>query len=126
MSRLPPRSTLSCTLFPSTTLFLSCWASRRLGDGHAFIGGTQAGPGCGQARVGAIGIDERLPQGFAMSRAGGDQGKCDETPFQEAPAHRPSPLRSVARRVGQACVSTCRSRGAPYHENNKTTKTTSL
>src|SRR3546814_8612823 len=56
------------------------------------LDGALAGPGCGQARVGAIGIDERLPQGFAMSRAGGDQGQCDETPFQEALAHRPSPL----------------------------------
>src|SRR3546814_6550612 len=29
--------------------------------------------------------------------------------------------RSEERRVGKECVSTCRSRWSPYHENNKTT-----
>src|SRR3546814_8948673 len=28
---------------------------------------------------------------------------------------RPRPLRSEERRVGKECVSTCRSRGSPYH-----------
>src|SRR3546814_13902584 len=31
--------------------------------------------------------------------------------------------RSEERRVGNECVSTCRSRVSPYHSNNKTTKT---
>src|SRR3546814_11797263 len=30
---------------------------------------------------------------------------------------KPTPVRSEARRVGKECVSTCRSRWSPYHEN---------
>src|SRR3546814_20696998 len=40
-----------------------------------------------------------------------------------APAHATSSrrrLRSEERRVGKACVSTCRSRWSPYHYNNNT------
>src|SRR3546814_21187746 len=33
----------------------------------------------------------------------------------------PKPERSDARRVGKACVSTCRSRWSPYHSNKKNT-----
>src|SRR3546814_20469977 len=33
--------------------------------------------------------------------------------------------RSEERRVGKECVSTCRSRGSPYHEKNKKKKKTS-
>src|SRR3546814_14989016 len=37
------------------------------------------------------------------------------TNAQQAPADRSREKRSDDRRVGNACVRTCRSRGAPYH-----------
>src|SRR3546814_11558725 len=36
--------------------------------------------------------------------------------------HAPGRQRSAERRVGQECVSTCRSRGSPYHYKKKQTK----
>src|SRR3546814_19044522 len=41
--------------------------------------------------------------------------------LKAARAERERPARSEERRVGKGCVSTCRSRGAPYHtKKNKT------
>src|SRR3546814_13087041 len=46
---------------------------------------------------------------------------CPTGPAPPGPAyHQPAcAIRSEARRVGKECVSTCRSRGSPYHEKKK-------
>src|SRR3546814_20140697 len=47
-----------------------------------------------------------------------------ELPPQGEPSTRLPPGRSEERRVGQECVSTCRSRWSPYHSKKKTKNTT--
>src|SRR3546814_13170064 len=110
MIRRPPRSTRTDTLFPYTTLFRS-----RLEGGLA-VRGTEDVFGLGSSlRMNAAHeIDEpldRLPlrllcqpealQRLAIGAIG--IGKFDDL------------RRSEERRVGKACVSTCRSRWSPYH-----------
>src|SRR3546814_13511234 len=53
-----------------------------------------------------------LPPSFAATRE-----------FGATYARRMAPARSEERRVGKECVSTCKSRGSPVHQKNKTKKT---
>src|SRR3546814_14312434 len=50
-------------------------------------------------------------------------GSCENSRLDAPVAQldRASPSRSEERRVGKECVSTCRSRGHPYHNKKKTT-----
>src|SRR3546814_16736229 len=127
MIRRPPRSTRTDTLFPYTTLFRSFARRRDAGGGDAEIG------------VGVVGVDvERalalvdvifaplLPRRDEQRRrfgiVGGDQidlarlviaGRDDDIIVRRRLAD--ADARSEERRVGKECVSTCRSRWAPYH-----------
>src|SRR3546814_11272901 len=122
MLRRPPRSTRTDTLFPYTTLF----RSRDV-------------------------VAPAIPIAQAIGRLGNwfNQelfGRPSDLPWAVRidPAHRPDGLdhvatyhptflyealwnialaRSEERRVGKACVSTCRSRWSPYHYKKKTEKT---
>src|SRR3546814_12783855 len=97
MIRRPPRSTRTDTLFPYTTLF-------RSGD-HPVR--QRAGASRSPARDGARGRDE--------------ERRMDRRRAHRVPWHRPRHQggRSEERRVGKECVSTCRSRWAPYHLKKK-------
>src|SRR3546814_15081911 len=54
----------------------------------------------------------------ASLRKGGSNGAA----LIAVPNKEGSPARSEERRVGKECVSTCRSRWAPYHKKKKTTE----
>src|SRR3546814_15107582 len=110
MIRRPPRSTRTDTLFPYTTLFRS-----------------RSTPGIWQEKVSffltaiiylprplrtapALLCQLRRPSGAAGS-ALKRLVTLDQRPFDKP--------RSEERRVGKACVSTCRSRWSPYHSKKK-------
>src|SRR3546814_19955024 len=93
MIRRPPRSTRTDTLFPYTTLFRS--------NGGAVQGRLRDRPGC-RRYSGRRGLRRRRG---ALPATG-----CS------APSGR---RRSEERRVGEECVSTCRSGWAPCHERKK-------
>src|SRR3546814_14051466 len=112
MIRRPPRSTRTYTLFPYTTLF------RSLNRNDSDSGVRHLIPNDPGARA------------VQQPRLGGSGGafakKDDGTAFQalEDGQALPNPLvarrgdiakRSEERRVGNECVSTCRSRWSPYH-----------
>src|SRR3546814_14239190 len=103
MIRRPPISTLTDTLFPYTTLFLS-WHE------WAFI------------------LEDELPNDqraeiAAVVQANGENDaflRClaSATEQKRAVSHNPGSNyapRSEERSVGKECVSTCRSRWSPYH-----------
>src|SRR3546814_13688176 len=97
MIRRPPRSTRTDTLFPYTTLFRSEPFCRfRVAVSDPLI---DAVPAIAGERV------QRLP-------------RCQIDADAAAVARALQPIdrtRSEERRVGKACVSTCRSRWSPYH-----------
>src|SRR3546814_15968779 len=103
----PPRSTLTDTLFPYTTLF------RSSPDPYARSRIAYRSPSLRQRL--AFGLlraalrNHRLLSGrrATLSRLVRDPRARNR---QELDG-----LRSEARRVGKACVSTCRSRWSPYH-----------
>src|SRR3546814_15546154 len=126
MIRRPPRSTRTDTLFPYTTLFRSLVKSAKPAEEAALqlvpkgkthnleesieistkLKSTQdsgAEPGAVEVFIGA-------------STTGGNKGyhaQLIEFGWQHVNG---STIRSEERRVGNACVSTCRSRWTPYHE----------
>src|SRR3546814_14985351 len=121
MIRRPPRSTRTDTLFPYTTLFRSLAQPNLVSQQYAFLQWVPKGE---QRRLDLMrvqidaGIEQRLGKaiyaiggvspcqlvGVVLGVVGGDQSV-------------PSAFfdRSEERRVGKECVSTCRSRGSPYH-----------
>src|SRR3546814_14786226 len=106
MRRRPPRSTRTDTLFPYTTLFRS-GESRRA----CFETRLQALGGAPQHEVflrSAKGLPHPEEHGRAVARA------RVSTCLREAEAASLRRRRSEARRVGQECVSTRRSRWSPY------------
>src|SRR3546814_11703093 len=114
MIRRPPRSTLTDTLFPYTTLVRSLVASRR-----------------GQHEI----ARERNPFAFhllaigsypsIMTDIGADEGFLDPEDYvriqilvatcKDMRNELSTVRRSEERRVGKECVSTCRSRWSRYH-----------
>src|SRR3546814_17244972 len=132
MIRLPPRSTRTDTLVPYTTLFRSCHpgALQRVGVAELPPQSQQRGvprPGLGDqgpvlpARAGGA---EDLREADPEQRAGGrrlrpgdagDAGPLQRDDAAEGTRELRPVLRSEERRVGKECVSTCRSRWAPYH-----------
>src|SRR3546814_11360717 len=119
MLRRTPRPTRTDTLFPYTTLFRSDLRRLRQFVDEAFIekGGIMIGiapPAAGRQthcggmmiyRYGAkiIGRDHAGNRGFFRRGSGTFDGLVRKGP------------RAEERRVGKECVSTCRSRWAPYH-----------
>src|SRR3546814_19940953 len=114
MMRLPPRSTLTDTLVPYTTLvrsvqgeFRTLWLmvdqlEARIRDGEdGYLWDAQ----------GWYGGDINK---FWFKTEG--EGNFGESPEQvEVQALWSRAIRSEERRVGKECVSTCRSRWSPYH-----------
>src|SRR3546814_13650565 len=120
MLRRPPRSTRTDTLFPYTTLFRSLLAIHksglRAGDGLVlYFAGID---NCRFKRPVVPGdqltFDIELLKHkrdlwkFKACARVGDEVSCEA-----------ELLRSEERRVGQECVSTCRSRWSPYHYKQK-------
>src|SRR3546814_18547294 len=118
MIRRPPRSTRTDTLFPYTTLFRSTlheWLTMRrvtAADANRYFS--------------RILRDVRDGETVTVTSRGVEVAMI--VPIGKAPSGireqaKPALLarRSAERRVGQECVSTCRSRWSPSHEkNNKT------
>src|SRR3546814_13514836 len=121
MLRRPPRSTRTDTLFPYTTLFRS----------------TEALP-IGNGRLGAMLFGGIKRERFQLNEdtlwSGGPYSNVNPRARQalpkirdlifagryaEAEALADAEVRSEERRVGKECVSTCRSRCAPYHSKKK-------
>src|SRR3546814_11214097 len=130
MIRRPPRSTRTVTLFPYTTLFRSVVGAvvdhqRRDGDGR------RAAKAVGQ---GVVVAPLRQPAAQRAEPGQADRPVVhDRRVTQVAGAHLAvvgvdgavarRGVRPAERRVGQECVSTCRSRGSPYHYKKKKTIT---
>src|SRR3546814_15136295 len=98
MIRRPPRSTRTDTLFPYTTLFRSVeYAKVPPDSGVRSNIWVREGDDLIHARTVETGGPAIVLRGVTIyERSGGV-------------------LRSEERRVGKACVSTCRSRWSPYH-----------
>src|SRR3546814_15216456 len=117
MIRRPPRSTRTDTLFPYTTLFRS---HIDLVETHALdnagIVGSKEGIDLHARALAHLG-QERVPLGLQILRGlGGDNAEIQFLGFGRLGcATQGQTSRSEERRVGKECVSTCRSRCAPYH-----------
>src|SRR3546814_18279062 len=114
MIRRPPRSTRTDTLFPYTTLF-------RSKDSFTDDGWLRTGDVAVVEDGGYIRIVDRLKDMLAV---GGFKvyPSVIEKHLYEHPAVKEAiglGVRSEERRVGTECVSTCRSRGSPYHYKKK-------
>src|SRR3546814_11642838 len=132
MRRRPPRSTLTDTLFPYTTLFRSCTPDAETPEliGAFSLLGFEAHPiGDGPTEVDGGASDSRAllravaVSGFAMMNimllsvsvwSGASGATRDLFHWLSAAIALPT-VRSEERRVGKECVSTCRSRWSPYH-----------
>src|SRR3546814_18108065 len=112
MIRRPPRATLTDTLFPYTTLFRSVhdksvhsfWLLDRLEVWDA----DEEGTGVGWEALSWIGTD--VNRVWLRSEGERVDGTTESADFEVLYGRR-----SEERRVGKECVSTCRSRGSPYH-----------
>src|SRR3546814_12172240 len=106
MTRRPPRATRTDTLLSYTKLFRSA-RRMRLARAH---GGVDAGS-CHApplSRLAMAGVPEHRPDEDALSR----RLEHNRGELRDASVYR---RRSEERRGGKECVSTCRSRGSPYH-----------
>src|SRR3546814_14741911 len=112
MTRRPPVSTRTDTLFPYTTLFRSGEAlpqlAQRIGDLQSIKNGKGLTPQQASTLNGLITL-----RGQTKARLDAPGGALDQ--FEYATGKSPQPPRSEERRVGKECVSTCRSRWSPYH-----------
>src|SRR3546814_15802952 len=107
MIRRPPRSTRTDTLFPYTTLFRS---GAGTGSEFAILPAQNANGNwvkVTQRVPVSIAIDERSPRPLLAGLS------ATTTVFTDD--RNASDRRSEERRVGKEGVSTCRSRGSPYH-----------
>src|SRR3546814_21143723 len=59
------------------------------------------------------------PAGSDRQEAAQYEYRCIASNWSGGPDRRKVPVRSEVRRVGKECISTCRSRGVPYHETIK-------
>src|SRR3546814_15997676 len=131
MIRRPPRSTRTDTLFPYTTLFRSAGAAaaarRRLaGAAHRVeavraLGDARHDLALGDAVAAADFriVGKRRNGGLRVRRAPSrGEGLAEDQHVAEL-GDVFLFLRSEERRVGKACVSTCRSRWSPYHYKKK-------
>src|SRR3546814_12552436 len=111
----PPRSTRTYTLFPYTTLFRSSLVESL---GQVFVAGV-AHEGDHPQRCGLPPAPAQRP---GQQRAAGGAGENAFGAQQVVDGGEgflvgdgDALVRSEERRVGKECVSTCRSRWAPYH-----------
>src|SRR3546814_11263229 len=100
MRRRPPRSTRTDTLFPYTTLFRSDEAEERPVAGEARRAAVEKPPVFAIAAPQPVDLGISRPPAPRVGLDGQDRGPV---------------VRSEERRVGKACVSTCRTRLLPYH-----------
>src|SRR3546814_17147465 len=117
MIRRPPRSTRTDTLFPYTTLFRSAWFFLT-SHGHRKRQFSRFSKTFQHMVVGAsLRKINRPMQINAPAHAPALAARDQLPPPARAPAlSLAAPAsRSEERRVGDECVSTCRSRGSPYH-----------
>src|SRR3546814_20117790 len=132
MTRPPPRSTRTYTLFPYTTLFRSgSGASAHcVSTSRWRIRPKAAAPFCG-ARTWdnkhevPQGRSRQLPQEASILALRTAQAAGDASPpWLRHIAAQPiaAPHRSEERRVGKECVRTCRSRWLRYHSKKTQTK----
>src|SRR3546814_12127504 len=107
MIRRPPRSTRTDTLFPYTTLFRSPSVSVPISVASASPTSTSC-----------ILADRRCPRSVEALVSPADR-KIIDRQFVVLRRDKRGAVklcqRSEERRVGKECVSTCRSRGSPYH-----------
>src|SRR3546814_20140225 len=97
MIRRPPRSTRTDTLFPYTTLFV--FNVRNVPAAlYKALGGFATN-----------GVNMTKLESYMV------RGDFVATQFYVDIEGHPEQTRSEERRVGKACVSTCRSRWSPYH-----------
>src|SRR3546814_21025056 len=117
MTRRPPRSTRTDTLFPYTTLFRSADPYVETRTLYLDMRQRQIDSLRGKGRDGTAGLQAETTHSQPGSFTD------PETPNAAEPSSEES-------RVGKECVSTCRSRWLPYHYKKKTyeshTKSTSL
>src|SRR3546814_14754036 len=121
MIRRPPRSTLTDTLLPCTTLFLS---------GAAYCDDKAAlavGPTASGVALAMLPVAEEYKKILIVEPAVADaitgekwnkyifRTSRNSTQDAYAAAAAFPKERSEERRVGKECVSTCRSRWSPYH-----------
>src|SRR3546814_11434101 len=113
MVRRPPRSTRTDTLFPYTTLFRSRVQSPALRlicerelEIRAFVPREYWSM---EAQV------EKNAQPFTARLIEFDGRKVEQFTFNNVVGAMAAKARSEERRVGQECVSTCRSRWSPTH-----------
>src|SRR3546814_19700949 len=115
MIRRPPRSTRTDTLFPYTTLFRS-----KLNT--AVAGKAKRDSQAQSERLSGIAAPSLMHSGWMTGNHCGPPScsaalsRHDVIPDATIDGRLYDPLsRSEERRVGKECVSTCRSRCAPYH-----------
>src|SRR3546814_19136938 len=113
MSRRPPRSTRTDTLFPYTTLFRSC-PTRSCADPRPLL----LSPATGQREWSQADSPAAAPPLAGAIRFPLDPYLCPKG-FEYTLLSR-----SEERRVGKECVSKCRSRWSPYHLKKKKTNQT--
>src|SRR3546814_17027217 len=118
MIRLPPRSTRTDTLFPYTTLFRSPSELLLMGSARRFPGLEGITLLAGQYLARPRDIDVFFPAG---NRHGGHtvtnqvgQGSADAHEPIHGPYQHPANHKSEETRVGNECVSKCRSRWSTY------------
>src|SRR3546814_15252707 len=113
MLRLPPRSTRTDTLFPYTTLFRS---SNAAAGRLSFTTELSAAVADADAVFIAVGTPSRRGDGHAdLSYVSAATEEMARSLQGYTVIVTKSTVRSEERRVGKECVSTCRSRGSPYH-----------
>src|SRR3546814_20877073 len=109
MIRRPPRSTRTDTLFPYTTLFRSNLESSTSELSDSANGGIRRDPELGEHE------DVAPPAKAPQSEFDFDPDEDDSAAERNLQQADRLMRRSEERRVGKECVSTCRSRGSPYH-----------
>src|SRR3546814_18355181 len=130
MIRRPPRSKLTDTLFPYTTLFRSLdiaafFAASPFPFPHYFPHCLERGGPLGMGKIGdrhsgskkvGTGTDAILTgaqiHSCTRSCKAVETCPCLELPLSPKPSTRP---KSEERSVGKGCVITCSSGGSPYH-----------
>src|SRR3546814_12257964 len=122
MIRRPPRSTRTATLVPYTTLFRSVGKKNFGDDGLGFYLGGRAGIVASKFDIEVSGIAGVIKESDDSIDAyvGVSAGYDFSTNLGLGLAYDwfeagPESARSEERRVGKACVSTCRSRWWRYH-----------
>src|SRR3546814_17943433 len=134
--RRPPRSTRTDTLFPDTTLFRSVGDRRAPGRpgrepaaGAAIAAARRPDRDDGLARPRPVarrcaarrspGPGPRTAAALPWQRHRLPTGLGADVPRLNGVLMKTTTIRSAERRVGNECVSTCRSRGSPFPYKNK-------